>query len=270
MAHNPVCTHLDRRLYLLESWSAAPERRAQAKVPEREVFETKPQQAVKMLQHAWENGVPMRWVTGDEVYGASPYLRAAIAKNGRWYVLAVPTHFTVWLKRPQVAVPEWCGNGGRKPVKERVTQEAVQPLPVSAVVASWPSATGNDCQWPKARRGRVFTTGPANASLRTRSNCPVATVGCWLDVRLARDRDRLLSLQCADRDQPVDAGSTRYTIEQCIEEAKGETGLDQYEVRYWHSWHRHITLSMMAHAWLASIRLKHNREKGIKSPFWLN
>ena len=39
-----------------------------------------------------------------------------------------------------------------------------------------------------------------------------------------------------------------------LEEGKGETGLDEYEVRYWHSWHRHITLSMMAHAWLASIR----------------
>ena len=36
--------------------------------------------------------------------------------------------------------------------------------------------------------------------------------------------------------------STRYTVEQCIEDAKGETGLDDYEVRYWHSWHRHITL----------------------------
>ena len=55
----------------------------------------------------------------------------------------------------------------------------------------------------------------------------------------------------------------RYTVEQCIEEAKGETGLDEYEVRYWHSWHRHITLSMMAHAWLASIRHKELGKKGV-------
>lgn len=64
--------------------------------------------------------------------------------------------------------------------------------------------------------------------------------------------------------------STRYTVEQCIEEAKGETGLDQYEVRYWHSWYRHITLSMMAHAWLASVRLRRNREKGGLNPFLPN
>ena len=61
--------------------------------------------------------------------------------------------------------------------------------------------------------------------------------------------------------------STRYRVEQGIEEAKGESGLDEYEVRHWHSWHRHITLSMMAHAWLASIRCK-SEEKGEQIQTW--
>jgi hypothetical protein len=43
---------------------------------------------------------------------------------------------------------------------------------------------------------------------------------------------------------------TRWTIECCFEAAKGEVGLDQYEVRSWHGWHRHITLAMTAHAYL--------------------
>ena len=60
----------------------------------------------------------------------------------------------------------------------------------------------------------------------------------------------------------------RYTVEQCIEEAKGETGLDEYQVRHWHSWHRHITLSMMAHTWLAAMRYKANQEKGGLSLSW--
>ena len=58
--------------------------------------------------------------------------------------------------------------------------------------------------------------------------------------------------------------SQRYTVEQCIEEAKGETGLDEYEVRFWHSWYRHITLSMMAHAWLASIKLQEQGKKALQ------
>ena len=59
--------------------------------------------------------------------------------------------------------------------------------------------------------------------------------------------------------------SSRYMVEQCIEEAKGETGLDEYEVRYWHSWYRHITLSMMAHAWLAFVRAKSQGGKTAQS-----
>jgi SRSO17 transposase len=55
--------------------------------------------------------------------------------------------------------------------------------------------------------------------------------------------------------------SARWSIETTIEEGKGEAGLDEYEVRYWHSWHRHITLSMMAHAWLASTRQAADEKK---------
>ena len=47
---------------------------------------------------------------------------------------------------------------------------------------------------------------------------------------------------------------TRWTIEECFEEAKGQVGLDQYEVRRWEGWYRHITLAMLAHAYLAVIR----------------
>ena len=64
-------------------------RRARAKVPEQVTFQTKPEQAQAMLAHAWQAGVPMRWVTGDGVYGDSPTLRATIQEHGYWYVLAV-------------------------------------------------------------------------------------------------------------------------------------------------------------------------------------
>ena len=51
---------------------------------------------------------------------------------------------------------------------------------------------------------------------------------------------------------------TRWTIEECFEEAKGQVGLDQYEVRKWEGWYRHITLAMLAHAYLALIRQQAN------------
>jgi SRSO17 transposase len=75
---------LDRRLYLPESWCADAERRKKAKVPQAVGFQTKPEQAMAMLKHAWEQGVPMRWVRGDEVYGDSPQLRENIEAQGRY------------------------------------------------------------------------------------------------------------------------------------------------------------------------------------------
>jgi SRSO17 transposase len=261
---------LDRRLYLPESWSTAPERRAQAKVPEHVVFETKPQQAANMLQHAWEMGVPMRWVTGDEVYGDSPHLRDAIAENGRWYVLAVRTNITVWLERPEVVVPEWSGTG-RKPIRERIT---VAPMPISAVVASWPESQWQRLEVAEGEKGpRVYDWG-CQRIVENQDQLPGRDG--WLLARRSVSDPTDVAFYLSNAPVETDlltltqVASTRYTVEQCIEEAKGETGLDHYEVRYWHSWYRHITLSMMAHAWLASIRSKHGREKGITNPFWQN
>jgi SRSO17 transposase len=59
--------------------------------------------------------------------------------------------------------------------------------------------------------------------------------------------------------------STRYTVEQCSEEAKGGTGFDRSEVRTWPSWYQHITLSLLAHAWLAERRSQTEAESGEKS-----
>ena len=90
----------------------------------------------------------------------------------------------------------------------------------------------------------------------------------WLLARrsVSDPTDLAYYLSNAPADTPLTVlamvAATRYVVEQCIEEAKGETGLDEYEVRHWPSWYRHITLSMMAHAFLASIRHKADEKKG--------
>jgi SRSO17 transposase len=55
-------------------------------------------------------------------------------------------------------------------------------------------------------------------------------------------------------EEMVEAFGARWTVEQCFEEGKGEVGLDEYEVRSWHGWYRHVTLSMLAMAFLAALR----------------
>jgi SRSO17 transposase len=266
-------TFLDRRLYLPEGWCADGERCAEAQIPADIVFATKPEQAVEMLRHAWQQGVPMRWVTGDEVYGEAASLRDAVAESGRWYVLAVRASSTVWLERPAVAVPSWSGIG-RKPHKERVVARGIQPMSIPALVASWPEHKWHRLAVAEGEKGSRVYDWACQRIVEHQDQRPGRDA--WLLVRRSSTAPDDVAFYLSNAPAETDlltlaqVASTRYTVEQCIEEAKGETGLDHYQVRYWPSWYRHITLSMMAHAWLASLRLRRNREKGGVNPFWPN
>jgi len=262
---------LDRRLYLPEEWCNDPERREQARVPVDVIFQTKPEQAMGMLVHAWQAGVPMRWVAGDEVYGDSTALRDLIACHKRWYVLAVRTPVAVWPERPQVVEPA-PQERGRPRTKVRLAKGAPSATTVKEVVASWPESRWQSLIVAEGEKGLIMYDWARQRIVESRDGLPGPDA--WLIARrsLSDPTDIAYYLSNASVDMPLlklaQVASTRYTVEQCIEEAKGETGLDEYEVRYWHSWHRHITLSMMAHTWLASVRYKATEKKGALSPSW--
>jgi SRSO17 transposase len=261
---------LDRRLYLPKEWSLDTERRTEAKVPDEVEFCTKPQQAAEMLKHAWESGVPMRWVTGDEVYGDDPALRDLVTQTGRWYVLAVSSNTPVWTERPPVEEPT-PGPKGRPRTKPRLAEGAEPVSTVARVVASWPVSQWHSLTVAQGEKGPITYDWGAVRAVESRAGLPGPDA--WLLARRSQTdpTDIAYYLSNAPEETPMlklaQVASTRYRVEQGIEEAKGETGLDEYEVRHWHSWHRHITLSMMAHAWLASIRCK-SEEKGEQIQNW--
>jgi SRSO17 transposase len=263
---------LDRRLYLPEEeWCNDLERREQAKVPADVTFQTKPEQAMAMLEHAWQVGVPMRWVAGDEVYGDSTALRDLIARRERWYVLTVRTPTPVWIERPQVVEPE-PQERGRPRAKVRLAEGAPSATTVKEVVAPWPESRWQRLTVAEGEKGLITYDWACQRIVESRDGLPGPDA--WLMARrsLSDPSDIAYYLSNAPADTPLlklaQVASTRYTVEQCIEEAKGEVGLDEYEVRYWHSWHRHITLSMMAHTWLASVRYQATEKKGGLSPSW--
>jgi SRSO17 transposase len=255
---------LDRRLYLPEEWAWNTQRRAEARVPQEVRFATKPEQAIAMLVHAWEQGVPMRWVTGDEVYGDSPRLREAIQAQGRFYVLAVSANTRVWTERPLVEEPQE-QTGGRPRLTPRVAAGAPKARMVSEVVANLPSSAWKRLAVMEGEKGPITYHWARIRVVESRDQLPGPDV--WLLARRSLSDPKQLAYYLAyvpprtSLAAKVRVASSRYTVEQCIEEAKGETGLDDYEVRFWHSWYRHITLSMMAHAWLASIRLQEQGKK---------
>lgn len=260
---------LDRRLYLPEGWCADPERRQKTKVPAEVVFQTKPEQAIAMLEHAWERGVPMRWVTGDEVYGDAPRLREKVQAHGRWYVLAVSATTPVWPECPPVEEP---GPSRRGPprTKVRLASDAPPPLTVATVVGAWSAPRWERFSVADGEKGpRIYDWGRERV-IESRDQLPGPEV--WLLARRAvSDPTELayyLAWAPAETTLPTLAriAATRYTVEQCLEEAKGEVGFDQYEVRFWPSWHRHITLVMLAHAWVASLQATDAQKGGISNP----
>ena len=136
----------------------------------------------------------------------------------------------------------------------------------SDVVASWPSRAWKRIAVVEGEKGLITYDWARKRVVESRDQLPGPEV--WLLARRSISDSKQIAYYLASApvrtslEMLIRIASTRYTVEQCIEEAKGETGLDEYEVRYWHSWYRHITLSMMAHAWLASIRLQEQEKKG--------
>jgi len=251
---------LDRRLYLPREWCDDVERRTEAKVPEEVEFQTKPEQAIEMLEHAWEQGVPMHWVTGDEVYGNSTKVRDAIkGEQGHYCVLAVSSNTPVWRERPAVEPPTR-DTGGRPRTKPRLGDDAPPLTTVAAVVAEWPEGQWHQLTVAEGEKGPRTYDWVCERVVESRDG--LSGPDAWLLARrsLSDPTDIAYYLSNAPVDisllKLAQVASSRHVVERVIEEGKGETGLDEYEVRYWHSWYRHITLSMMALAWLVSICCK--------------
>jgi SRSO17 transposase len=256
---------LDRRLYLPEDWCADSARCAKAYVPEATAFQTKPQLALEMLEHAWDRGVPMQWVVGDEVYGNAAYFRQAVSEHERQYVLTVSVDTLVWVDRPAVE-PAQRAVGGRLRRKARIAADAPAATTVGEVAAAGLGSEWERLTVVEGEKGPITYDWARQRVVESREGLPGETV--WLLVRRStKDPGEVAYyLSNAPAETPLltlaQVATARWTIEQCFREAKGETGLDQYEVRTWHSWHRHITLVMMAHAWLASVRRRAGEKGG--------
>jgi SRSO17 transposase len=225
---------LDRALYLPQGWAEDAARREAAGVPPDIPFRTKPQLAQAMLERALEAAVPAAWVTGDEVYGGDRRLRLWLEACAMPHVLAV--------KRTE---PLWAATA------HGPTQVAAEDLIAALPAAAWATLSAGD----GAKGPRLYDW--ARVAIR-----PLADPdrGSWLLARrsLAEPAD-LAYYVCygptgATIDDLVRVAGTRWAIEECLEEAKGEVGLDHYEVRRWDGWYRHVTLCLLAHAILAVTR----------------
>ena len=186
-----------------------------------------------MLERALDAGVPAAWVTADEVYGGSPTLRQWLEGRGRWHVLAVKCTELLEVSSP---------NG--------VVRQRAEQLAAAVPTAQWIACSAG--YGAKGRRlhdwTRIQLASPATSGMAR-----------WLLVRRSQSDGELAFSACfAPSDTPliglVRVAGARWAVEEGFEQAKGEVGLDHYEVRRWPGWYRHITLALLAHAFLAVTR----------------
>ena len=235
---------LDRELYLPDEWMQDRVRCREAGVPEAVGFATKGALAQRMLARAFAAGVRAAWVVGDTIYGADE-LRTWLQAQQQPYVLAVAETHPVWV--------------------------AGQAQPVGLVAAllpdeAWaPLAAGEGSQGP-----RLYSWAWLEVDAEPRARGGWRS---WILIRrsLSEPSKRAYYRVWGPPQTPladlVRIAGQRWRIEAGLEEAKGEVGLDQYEVRTWTGWYRHITLALLAHAVLVVLRAQaqEEREKGAVS-----
>ena len=229
---------IDRRLFLPQSWNHDGTRRAEAHIPNEKMHVSKPKLGQEMVAQALARGICADWVLGDEIYGNDGGLRFWCRQNGQPYAFAVSSNHSAWRGYQQVR-------------------------------AKLLLASSHNRIWEKMHTG-LGTKGPRMfewAVLTGREEIYFGDFSSYLIARRSLKRPeevRFFSVFCHSAttlQQIVWAIGQRWQIEECFEDAKGEVGLDHYEVRTWHGWHKHITLAMWAYAYLVDCKVRTDLKK---------
>jgi SRSO17 transposase len=205
-----------------EEWIEDRERCKAAGVPETVIFQTKPQMALEMIRDATAARMPYRWVTGDCVYGDYRAIRMWLEKNQKCYVMCVSGKEYVWSGHKQVSIGSILKN-----------------LPDEG----WFEASCGD----GSKGARVYDW----LTLEMEQFVKEDWKRCLLVRRSKTDPSELRAYICygaADTTDKkfVEVAGSRWTVETCFKESKSETGLDQYEVRSYNGWYKHITFACAA------------------------
>jgi SRSO17 transposase len=257
-------TLVDRRLYIMQQWFEAESasRRARAVIPEEIGFLTKLELGVEMLQEAHRNGhLLFQWVTGDAAYGECHELRRTIDAMNKWYCFEVASSAQVWLEKPLLEVPPIRSKKGRKPTKPRPIKGSPQSITVAEATMQFSETDWirhRVCEGAKVPREYEFARLRV-VEKRNKKLGPEA----WLMVRrpigggLNKNKIKYYLSSAPTNVSMAEmawVGCLRWTIEENFELAKGETGLDHYEVTRYRGWYHHITLSMMALTFLKTLQ----------------
>jgi SRSO17 transposase len=249
---------VDKALYLPQAWTSDRQRCREAGIPADVVYQTKAELGLAMLRRARQAGhLRAQWVTADAGYGEVPTLRDTLHAEGWRYIVEVPCTTHVFTHAAQVAVPAWSGRG-RQPSQPRLVAGEPSAQGVVAVAASLPTADWHALTVAEGAQGPRIHQFAALAVWESRDGLPGRA--SWLVLRRNLDGSEVkYYLSNAPADTPLlrlaQVGAMRWPIETEFQSDKSETGLDEYEVRTWLGWQHHITMALLAGAFLLNLQL---------------
>lgn len=220
---------IDRGLYIPRQWTDDRERCRKAGIPDYCAFRTKPEMALEMIKHAYENDIPFEWAAGDSVYGADKNIQKYLEEKNKKYMFAVSGKEYFWIGFRQYSVTA---------VKAQLDEEKWVEI-----------STGDGTKGEKRFQWQSIEVNCADSEHKKylifrRSLSDKTEIRAYIAYG---NRETKLA-------EFVKTAGIRWTIEMNFAEMKGETGLDQYEVRSYDGWYKHITLSCLAHAFLTVLR----------------
>jgi SRSO17 transposase len=256
-------TLVDKELYLPQDWftPAYAERWKKCGIPDDTLFQTQPELAWKIIERLHVDGVlPFRWVLFDEHFGQNPALLTHLDEAGLYFFAEVPHSTRVWQRRPRTHIPQAKSRRGRTPTRVRLAPQQPKAQPVDAI-----AQTLRRKQWRRITI-KEGTKGPQTVEVAT-VRAVMVEDGLpgraeWLIFRRSLEPEAELKVfRCnapAKTSRKVLARLTgrRWPVESAIAEAKGEVGMDHYEVRGWLGWHHHMTMSFLAHHFLVRVRVR--------------
>ena len=253
---------IEGQLFMPDEWfdDEHAERRQACGVPEDLVFKTKPEIGLELLKTAVERGnLVFFWVAADALYGDSPAFRDGVAALGKSYFTAIKGNTLIWSTPPKVHVPPWTGHG-RHPTRLRLSDSRKRPLPVEQLVKKISRADWVRAVIKEGSKGPIVCDFAFLRVTESRGNLPGPEL--WLIIR--RNLDDPTEIKYFFSNAPsstpltefVRISGMRWPIETIFEEAKGEVGLDHYEMRSWQGWHHHMLLVSLAHHFLVRLRIR--------------
>jgi len=251
-------TLIDKRLYLPEDWANDPVRRRQCGVPPEITFKTKAELGLEMLVKARARGVPFAWVGMDCFYGQQSWFLDSLESEGFLYIADIPSDTRVWLEAPKVEIPKRKGKRGRHPTRKQLRGGEPEPLEVRKIVEELPVDAWEHTFLRDTERKELWCDMACLRVHQVRDGLPGPE--SWLILRKEDNGEKKYQLSNASPDTKksrlAEMSCSRYWMERALEDAKGEVGMADYEVRGWLGWHHHMTMALLAMLFLLTLQVK--------------